>query len=398
MGVVLAQLIADWADFHRDVERHYEPQLTSLGLGKADIERQSLHGLEESLRKLEQAVARKDSFGPLWLTVLNERPAISTTSTADGFEIDIEPTLAERKALIAGRIARLQSEHDSAVKRREFDTERAVKAVLAWGSVSYAFGFFTVTMHTAKLGLPMIELLQPTYIWVGLPLAIVAFFGRWLMNHLRRKGAAMAAEFRSLLETFVDHGESSRGPLTDAMKRATDALSTLLNRHVPLFPLRYRFRPLLRCVPYASQYFEKKQNDMPQEQIVAIVQACRRFTLIAYTSSIAAIFLYLLSIVSWLGLAAFIYVAAIYPAIPQGIGGGKAVPVRLVLDRDALPPGLVEQQQETRNRTDATTSKTVVQTATLLYATKEFFFVDLGSNNRLSIKASSIQAVQWNPK
>jgi hypothetical protein len=31
-------------------------------------------------------------------------------------------------------------------------------------------------LHTYRLGLPVVELIEPIYIWVGLPLAVVLYF------------------------------------------------------------------------------------------------------------------------------------------------------------------------------------------------------------------------------
>ena len=52
---------------------------------------------------------------------------------------------------------------------------KQLQSILAWVSVAYALGFITVMVHTAQLGIPIIQLLEPVYILVGVPLAIVAF-------------------------------------------------------------------------------------------------------------------------------------------------------------------------------------------------------------------------------
>ncbi len=38
---------------------------------------------------------------------------------------------------------------------------KQIERVLAWGSVAYIAGFVTVMAHTARLGIPVIEILKP---------------------------------------------------------------------------------------------------------------------------------------------------------------------------------------------------------------------------------------------
>jgi hypothetical protein len=95
--------------------------------------------------------------------------------------------------------------------------------------------------------------------------------------------------------------------------------------------------------------------------------------------------------------ALVLYVLVVYPLIPQGIGGGKATPVQLVIEKDALPLELVRQNNETPSDASPADVKTVVLPATLLYLTKEYFFIAHSSGARLSIKSGSVQAVHWNP-
>ena len=63
--------------------------------------------------------------------------------------------------------------------------ENDIKTAVAWGSLSYAFGFVTVMLHTWRLGFPVLELLSGVYIWIGLPLAIFAFFLKCLFRYFR---------------------------------------------------------------------------------------------------------------------------------------------------------------------------------------------------------------------
>jgi hypothetical protein len=77
------------------------------------------------------------------------------------------------------------------------DGEDWVKSVLAWGSLSYACGFVTVTAHTWRLGLPVIQLIEPIYVWIGLPVAVVAFFSKKLYLYFRVRGSSVAEQLRT---------------------------------------------------------------------------------------------------------------------------------------------------------------------------------------------------------
>lgn len=76
-------------------------------------------------------------------------------------------------------------------------TEGLVKQVVSWGSIAYAFGFLVVMLHTWRLGLPVIELIHPIFIWIGLPLATVAFFYRQLSAAFHRNSSEIANEARA---------------------------------------------------------------------------------------------------------------------------------------------------------------------------------------------------------
>lgn len=53
-----------------------------------------------------------------------------------------------------------------------------IEPFLKWGAVAYGLGFVTVMFHTRKIGIPVIQLVEPVNIWIGLPLAVVLFFKR----------------------------------------------------------------------------------------------------------------------------------------------------------------------------------------------------------------------------
>ncbi len=271
----------------------------------------------------------------------------------------------------------------------EPDTESTVKTVLAWGSVSYAFGFFTVTLHTARLGLPVIELIQPVYVWIGLPLAAVAFFSKRILQYFRVRSAELAAEFRSSLGALSAKVEPAEINLVAEMLGAISALPVL---RLVLFP------SLQRLVhKYLEPVLIRTKDDFPQAHDRQ-VRLIHRLVTFARLFAACQGFMNLINYALLLVLTLALYVWFIYPSIPQGIGGGKATSVRLVVEKDALPPEIISQKKERQLSAGPVDVKTVVLPATLLYLTKDFFFVDLRSGTRLSIKSGAIQAVEWSPK
>lgn len=50
-----------------------------------------------------------------------------------------------------------------------------ISGLLTWVTISYGIGFLTVIVNTYKLGIPVIKLLEPVYIIIGLPITVVIF-------------------------------------------------------------------------------------------------------------------------------------------------------------------------------------------------------------------------------
>jgi hypothetical protein len=75
---------------------------------------------------------------------------------------------------------------------------KQLQSILAWGSVTYALGFVTVMAHTARLGIPIIQLLEPVYVLVGAPLAVVAFFSRELWRLVKARTAKLTSKLEQI--------------------------------------------------------------------------------------------------------------------------------------------------------------------------------------------------------
>lgn len=89
-------------------ETIYEPRLIDRGLGKNQIQHQSLPELEQSLERVDEAISQKETFEAVRLK-LTADGGVVISSTDDGFQTNIGPTLLSRKALILKRIRQLKA-------------------------------------------------------------------------------------------------------------------------------------------------------------------------------------------------------------------------------------------------------------------------------------------------
>jgi len=90
---------------------------------------------------------------------------------------------------------------------------RHLEALLKWGSVAYALGFLTVTINTARLGIPTLELIEPVQVAVGIPVTIVLWLVLQAFKYFRRTARALPADIAlivaqySSLEALVNDGK-----------------------------------------------------------------------------------------------------------------------------------------------------------------------------------------------
>jgi hypothetical protein len=88
--------------------RHFEPQLTRIGLSAEQIEHQNLEELNQSLVKIDEAIAHPEAFGTLHLKISGEVGLVLTTARQEAhMEVNVLPLLLERKSLILARVRSL---------------------------------------------------------------------------------------------------------------------------------------------------------------------------------------------------------------------------------------------------------------------------------------------------
>ena len=104
------------------IRNYFEPQLERLGLSLAQIERQGLDELRESLVKVNDAIEHPEGFGTLKLNLSANVGLIVTQSRQDALiEVTILPLLLERKSLILRRVRNVS----------EIEKEKELSALVA---------------------------------------------------------------------------------------------------------------------------------------------------------------------------------------------------------------------------------------------------------------------------
>jgi hypothetical protein len=214
---------------------------------------------------------------------------------------------------------------------------RDIEPLLKWAAVAYGGGFLTVMLHTYRLGIPVVELIEPIYIWVGTPLAVAAYFIGQLIALFKRTLEKLPQE---LNEAKRDRDKLFASKIPEDAARALSALIGISLRvfgsAVPLVPLEDVLRETL--APLLKRLVEKKLESGDDRDTLSYI--IKLASVIYFLTAIAAAFnrfflrLVMLALVP---ATLCLYVLFAYPAIPQSLGGGKPSQVRLIVDTKKIP-------------------------------------------------------------
>ncbi len=281
---------------------------------------------------------------------------------------------------------------------------KQLQALLAWGSVAYAAGFLTVMVHTARLGIPIIELIEPIYIWIGLPLAIVIFSTRWLLKAVRIRYDRFRTEIKEstslIIETLKTEGNENNEDISKVANLASDIIVTVAS-----------FVPLGAAIISISSNdaFTKQLRNISIELATKLVKSPQYRTFLVKQVRISketarlffAInrFINFVVLVSLVPIGSFIYIYNLYPLIPQSLGGGRPTSVVITMDRDSIPSNSIDFQN-LFTPTDLANSSTVVATdkVELLYSTNEQYYISKPDGTIVSISKNLVQAIIWYPE
>lgn len=239
-------------------------------------------------------------------------------------------------------MSELEKTADAAPTRRDWHD---IEPLLKWGAVAYVFGFGIVLVHTYRLGVPMLQLMEPVNVWIGLPLAVVVYFldkiysavrasMRTTMDSLRNRD-----RIREQLQASLDERQFL-SQVTDiwikalALFAAPVGLAGLMEQF-----LHWMTRAGLRMVGKrygADQPVEpdgsKLNLKIDEEALARVDGMLRRALWIGAVARFLNICLYCF----WGLLLCWVYVE-MYSVIPQTLGGGKPMAVTLMVSPDAIP-------------------------------------------------------------
>ncbi len=245
-------------------------------------------------------------------------------------------------------------------------------------AVAYAFGFFTVMVHTAHYGLPVIQLIEPLHLWVGL-IPSVVLFATW-------QGVKVVAKSipSDRVEPFVHKIGVGRA------KNAVIGLHAFSAVLMVFFAFRYSSR--IRGNPWFGLS-------------VLLVLLVTAFVLAVAHSAVCKadpsrywgfmprfLRVWLIIVTLIVALAIFkVYVAGIYPSLPQRYGFGDPALVRLVVDPNKMPSELLDSQMSPQG------PPKITKRIRLLYRTarEHILLCDECKAKTLSLSNDGVYGIIW---
>lgn len=195
-----------------------------------------------------------------------------------------------------------------------------VEQVITWASISYAAGFFIILLHTWRLGLPVLDLVQAVYVWIGVPLTLFLYFANKPWRYFRGRLETASARLRDSLR---------RGPLQEQINAGT--IGDVIAIVGPFVVSSFLAFSLLESINWTKLFSEARYGR-------AVVRFSR------WVFRVWAVISALLTLLSLIVAAAIVvgilmaYVWIVYPRLPQSLGGGAPVRVRIVLDVAKISP------------------------------------------------------------
>lgn len=203
------------------------------------------------------------------------------------------------------------------------DTKSVVEQVITWASVSYAAGFFIVLLHTWRLGLPVLDLVQAVYVWIGMPLALFAYFGNEIWRYFRSRLEHHSSVLRDSIRNSTVPQNVNVSVLVEVIARVGPFV---LPGFLTLTLFEWFVSQARKRIAANTQVGKKvlRVLDLGFRTWVAIEAFFTLLTLVIGAAIIAGVLI--------------AYVWIVYPRLPQSIGGGAPARVRLVVDVSKVSP------------------------------------------------------------
>ena len=278
---------------------------------------------------------------------------------------------------------------------------RDIEPILKWGAVSYACGFLIVMIHTARLGIPALQLIEPINIWIGLPVTIVLFFFDKLINKWKRAMEELDRELTEAVALAVKIGKE---------KDPDQVYDLIVNTIVRAFSSTFVFPSvnpsefLMKKIfgYYRTKFTAALTETLPErKRLVAQGWLWRVLSVAAFFAAVQRFVNVIVELAVML-IACSLYVGVLYSRIPQTYGGGRPMDVQVIIDaesipqessyfRDVLPPqskstgqtqskstGQTENNSANQTEDKSTRQKTKTTTtiaAVLYYQTEDAYYV-----------------------
>ena len=264
-------------------------------------------------------------------------------------------------------------------------SEDRIKAVVGWASVSYALGFITITLHTSRLGFPVFQLIQPLYIWVGLPLCAPLFFFNYISNYFTKTKEMLKAEMVSSISSL-------KSPANEVDMENAVLLTSFLGsffsftRYGKIIYERQIMEPIIKS-------FEK--TEMGQDAVTKAAVWIRKAG--ATYRGVKSIygFFQLLNEAIGIVLLLWFYVWLVYPIIPQKIGGGAPQRVTMILKADDIGDFVLKSGYSTPTGLSGT-EKAIEFEGELLYTSTDDYYIRSVTGTLLSLRKDATLGVIWN--
>ena len=277
-----------------------------------------------------------------------------------------------------------------------------IQNILSWGSVAYLAGFFTVMLHTASLGIPIIEILKPIYIWIGLPIAIVIFSIRWFWQLTSARINRIKTQFALIRDESKEVFGNSKSIEVDEL---VDIFINLLYTSLKIFPsvLEFMLSKIIKLLEIPIRKISKwsVQHDLRNLKVSEDIYFRNSFKMVkgleitfrSLSEVLGAISFFVLILA--IPFACFLYIYKIYPIIPQSYGGGEPLSAVLILSGEDLPTSSPEICTLFPNNTcPSQPSKTLItSTVDILYITPEQYFIQSSDQKIFALKKAIVNGI-----
>jgi len=286
-----------------------------------------------------------------------------------------------------------------------------IEPILKWAAVAYGFGFLTVMFYTHSLGIPVLQLIEPVNIWIGAPLAIVAYFLDKLFTAAKRAGADFALRVREAHE-MRHQLRLAKDDLVNLFYQAVDLMVSSLALFLAPIGLVKPALGISRVIVrvYLEQWRKSSKQDpieilKSSEHIVSEEERQRILSwigrILSWAHTMAAVYRFMNAVVviCLVPLFCILYIDAIYPRIPQSLGGGRPMSVGLLLSDEALPEApdfrawLPTRQKEPVGVPLAAGKHTVLIPVTLYFRTEHDLYVQKDSGPIVALSDHAIDGI-----